>query len=524
MPPNGARPRARAAERKATASPTPSTNGPVAVGAGAGGTAERYRRLPTGAHGLAREEVERDQRERLQRAMTELIAERGYQAVRILDITKLAHVSRPTFYELYADKEDLLLSAYNAIAGRTAQAVLQAFGQRGDLEQRLRAGMHAFARLAQSDPEAMSLFLMGAFGAGPRALARRKETVTALETGIQTRRDGTLEPNPGDLTVKVQLGGIRELAVARLHEGRTQELDEIADELIAWILCYPPNLLPALQCPAAEVEEDAADRELTGRFASERARRAHGRLPSGRHDLPREVVVNSQRERIMDATAEVVAEKGLAALTIPEIASRASVSHETFYEMFETKFSAFLATQRAGMEQAFGRGVGAYEQLMPDWPRAIAAGMRGVVDFVVSEPAHAHLTFVDAFGASPETIAVRDEILRGFASYVGQGFERAPEGVRVPAVSAEAVVGGCWQVLYHYIDDDRVNELPAATPQLVYMLLCPFLGAKEAGRVAVASADDEEIAQAVAQTASSSLSFAQSAPPPAPAASAAPAA
>src|ERR1700757_2180858 len=86
-----------------------------------GGANERYRRLPTGAHGLAREAGGRDQRERLQRAMTELIAERGYQGVRILDLTQLAHVSRPTFYELYADKEELFLSAYADIAKRTAE-------------------------------------------------------------------------------------------------------------------------------------------------------------------------------------------------------------------------------------------------------------------------------------------------------------------------------------------------------------------------------------------------------------------
>jgi AcrR family transcriptional regulator len=115
-----------------------------------GKSPERYRRLPTGAHGLAREEVARDQRDRLQRAMTELISARGYQAVRILDLTQLAHVSRPTFYELYADKEELLLSAYNDIAARTAETVLEAFNRdrKSDLEARLRAGMHAFATLA----------------------------------------------------------------------------------------------------------------------------------------------------------------------------------------------------------------------------------------------------------------------------------------------------------------------------------------------------------------------------------------
>src|SRR6266704_635045 len=90
-------------------------------------SSDRYRRLPTGAHGMAREEVESDQRDRLRRALIELIAERGYEAVRIADLTKLAHVSRPTFYALYKDKEELMLSAYEDIARRTAATALKAY-------------------------------------------------------------------------------------------------------------------------------------------------------------------------------------------------------------------------------------------------------------------------------------------------------------------------------------------------------------------------------------------------------------
>jgi AcrR family transcriptional regulator len=457
-------------------------------GARGGDANDRYRRLPTGAHGLAREEVERDQRGRLQRAMMELIGERGYQAVRILDLTQLAHVSRPTFYELYADKEELLISAYNDIAARTARTVLTAFDVEGDLQVRLRASMHAFGKLAAAEPQAMSLFLLGAFGAGPKALGRRKETVAALEHAILSSRDGTPDPGKGDLMVTVQLGGIREVAVARLHQGRTGELEDIADELIEWVTCYGPKLPRGLECPPPIPPEERAPED----FSSERARRAHGRLPSGRHDLPREVVVNSQRERIIDATAEIVAEKGLAGLTIPEIASRANVSHETFYEMFPTKRDAFIGAQRTGMFQALTGGVEAWEAQMPDWPRAIAAGLRGVVDYLISEPALAHLTIVDAFGASPETIATRDEIMRAFATYFEAGFEHAPEGHSAPRISGEAVVGGVWQVLHHYIDNGRVAELSAAVPQLTYMLLAPWLGPKEAKRVALRAVEESE--------------------------------
>ena len=132
----------------------------------------RYRRLPTGAHGLTREQVELDQRGRLRSAMIELIAQRGYPAVRILDLTQLAHVSRPTFYNLYADKEELLLSAYEDIAGRTTTHVADAYVKGESEEQSLELALLAFAELAAAEPEAMTLALLGTFGAGPRALSR----------------------------------------------------------------------------------------------------------------------------------------------------------------------------------------------------------------------------------------------------------------------------------------------------------------------------------------------------------------
>src|ERR1700742_1532857 len=172
----------------------------------------RYRRLPTGAHGLTREQVEPDQRERLRSAMIELIAERGYPAVRILDLTQLAHVSRPTFYNLYADKEELLLSAYEDIAGRTTQCVANAYDEGNSPEQSLVLALQAFAEMAAAEPEAMTLALLGTFGAGPRALERRNRTTTALEQLVSAGREHAWSEQPRDLTGKFLIGVIREVA------------------------------------------------------------------------------------------------------------------------------------------------------------------------------------------------------------------------------------------------------------------------------------------------------------------------
>ncbi|TMK98977.1 MAG: TetR/AcrR family transcriptional regulator [Actinobacteria bacterium] len=443
-------------------------------------SSDRYRRLPTGAHGLAREDVERDQRERLRRALIELIAERGYESVRIADLTKLAHVSRPTFYALYKDKEELMLSAYEDIARRTADTALKAYEVQGSLQDRMKVSMQAFCDLAASDPDAMSLFLFGAFGAGPKALQQRARSLEAFEQSAEMTRDSLAAAFAAGLTTKVIFGGIREVAAARLRAGRASELPGLAPELTQWASCYPLMLPSSLGKPFSREKSEHADEQAE--VDSLRARRAQGRLPGGRHDLSRDYVERSQRERIVDATAAIVAEKGLASLTIPEIASRAGVSHETFYEMYATKHDAFVGAQKVGMHQAFTFSVLAYSAFRVEdgWARAVAEALRSLIDYLASEPAHAHLSIVDTFAATPDTLAIRDDTLRGFAYYLGPEEREAGEGIEVPTIAPEAVVGGMWQVLHHYIERGLIAELPAVTPQLIYLTLTPFLGAKQA--------------------------------------------
>jgi AcrR family transcriptional regulator len=442
--------------------------------------ASRYRRLPTGAHGLTREEVERDQRERLRSAMVELIAQRGYPAVRILDLTQLAHVSRPTFYNLYADKEELLLSAYEDIAGRTTQKVAVAFAQGSSEDESLLLALQAFAELGAAEPQAMTLALLGTFGAGPRALERRERTLHALEQIVSAGRAPT-SGEPRDLTVKFLIGGIREASATRLRQGRAHELVELAGELGSWANAYPPELPLGLEGPP---HVRAREQPASAEQPSQRSRRAEGRLPSGRHDMPRDLVIKSQRERIVDATAAIVAEKGFAGLTIPEIASRANVSHETFYEMYPTKHDAFLGAQKVGLHQALRVTVEAYEAHRGQWHEGVAAGMHALTEYVCSEPSHAHLTLVDTFGASPEAIEIRESAMQAFTAYLEPGFDEAPPDIDVPKIAAEAVTGGVWQVLHHYIEHHRVHELCDAAPQLIFHTLSPFLGPEAAAEVA----------------------------------------
>jgi len=54
-------------------------------------------------------------RERLQKALIELISERGYDAITIQDIVDRANVGRTTFYLHYSSKDELFMSCHEAI-------------------------------------------------------------------------------------------------------------------------------------------------------------------------------------------------------------------------------------------------------------------------------------------------------------------------------------------------------------------------------------------------------------------------
>ena len=54
-------------------------------------------------------------RELLQKALIELIGERGYEALTIRDIVDRANVGRTTFYLHYSSKDELFMSCHKAM-------------------------------------------------------------------------------------------------------------------------------------------------------------------------------------------------------------------------------------------------------------------------------------------------------------------------------------------------------------------------------------------------------------------------
>ena len=147
---------------------------------------------------------------------------------------------------------------------------------------------------------------------------------------------------------------------------------------------------------------------------------APARLPRGRHGLPREEVVRSQRDRMLRALAQTMADKGYAATTVADVLRAAGVSRETFYEQFKSKedcfaqaYEAAAAILLAGLAEAQGAEGDPLDRL----DRAL----RVYLDTLAAESEFARLFLVEVYAAGPEALARRAAVQRAFVDLVVDG-------------------------------------------------------------------------------------------------------
>jgi AcrR family transcriptional regulator len=163
-------------------------------------------------------------------------------------------------------------------------------------------------------------------------------------------------------------------------------------------------------------------------------------LPRGPHRLAREEVLASQRGRLLDAMAEVVAERGYGAATVAHVIEHAGVSRKTFYEHFRDKEHCFLAAYDTGVEvlmatmRVSNDPIGAY------------------LETLAAEPAFARTFLIEIGAAGPRAIARRREVHDAFAALIGD----RPEAL--------AAIGAINEITTREVSEGRTAQLAALHP------------------------------------------------------------
>lgn len=186
-------------------------------------------RLPPGRHGLPRVFVAENQRERLLDGVVEAIAEHGYNATTIAQITAAAKISRRTFYEHFEGKQDCFLAAYEMIEAHVLDSMLTAPGAAEPWPDRVRARLAALLDVLSRDAAVSRCFLVEPLAAGGEVAARYRESMQLLAAALRP------EPPPSELNMEVRdqalIGGIATLIVRRLNSGGATRLPDLLPDL-----------------------------------------------------------------------------------------------------------------------------------------------------------------------------------------------------------------------------------------------------------------------------------------------------
>jgi AcrR family transcriptional regulator len=195
------------------------------------------RPLPRGPHRLTRETVLESQRGRMLDAIAVAVADKGYAATTVGDVVSGAGVSRKTFYEHFADKEDCFLAAWDAGVQILFDAIMASRDGAGDPIERMRAGLRAYLGTLAAEPAFARSFFIEVVAAGPRAEARRAEVherfAALFETlHAETRRELPQLPDLPPAIPRAAVGAINELVSDYVRAGRTEQLPELEDTIL----------------------------------------------------------------------------------------------------------------------------------------------------------------------------------------------------------------------------------------------------------------------------------------------------
>jgi AcrR family transcriptional regulator len=208
-----------------------------------------------------------------------------------------------------------------------------------------------------------------------------------------------------------------------------------------------------------------------------------GPLPAGRHGFSREQVAHHQRERLIAALAEAVAEKGYAAVTLTDIVKQAKVSRRVFYANFEGKEQCFLSAFEVVVDHLRELIVAAVEGI-GNWPQQAIAATRAVLGFLASEPDLARLCLVESRAAGPAVAARLNEAVGEMAPLLRQGRAERPEGKRLPDSTEDSTIGSLVSLIHRKIAAGEAVQLEQLLPDCAELVLLPYLGPAEATRLA----------------------------------------
>ncbi|HEY3829008.1 MAG TPA: TetR/AcrR family transcriptional regulator [Solirubrobacteraceae bacterium] len=411
------------------------------------------------------------QRERLVAGMIAAVNRQGYAGASVSAVIAHAGVSRPTFYDHFADRADCFLAAHRDVAQELLQEVELAVTAAAPACA-VQTGVRALVEFAAAQPERARLLIGETLAGGPPTLDARDRTIVQLGLLIERAElQAPVDAATPDISIRALLGAVHWLLAPPLRR-REHDLSRLARDLADWIESY---LRPTSEHRWRTIAPGPALAPTAHK--SELSLHPPAPLPPGRSRLSADEITRNHRERILYATAQLAAHKGYTATTIADIAARAALDRRVFYARFRDKQEAFLAVHELAGQQMLAVIAGAFFSA-PTWPERVWEGLRAAGQFQADHPVFAHMGLVESHAVGAPAVQRIDDSRAAFTIFLQEGLQQT---ARPPSRTAqEAIAAAIFEIGYYHARNGQSQLAPRFVCHPIYVCLAPFLGPRAA--------------------------------------------
>jgi AcrR family transcriptional regulator len=177
------------------------------------------------------------QRARLLDATISLVVEVGVRGLTVRRVTARAGMSSKTFYDLFADREECLLAAFDHALERFAGVVVPAYEGESGWSERARAGLGALLDVLDREPVLARFVFVEALACGPLVLERRARVLEDLAGLIDAHgSEGAGWVSGSLLLAEGAIGAVCGVIHARLLEPDRGPLAGLLNGLMAMVV------------------------------------------------------------------------------------------------------------------------------------------------------------------------------------------------------------------------------------------------------------------------------------------------
>jgi AcrR family transcriptional regulator len=207
----------------------------------------------------------------------------------------------------------------------------------------------------------------------------------------------------------------------------------------------------------------------------------------GRERLPRKVLIERQRGKVLDAAVEIFAKRGYRGTTVDHLVSGAGVGVGSFYSLFDSKEDCFLAVYDRTVAEGRER-IAAALPARASWPQRLATGLWALLETIEAQPFAARIALIEVQTAGARALSQHQRNLDEAAELLRPGREYAPASVELPASLEFATIGGLTWFLQQRIAIGEAGKATELLPEVLEIAAEPYLG--EAATAALSAPAD----------------------------------